>query len=105
MKSRSYLKLHQVESETRSLGQVLEKASIHSRSTVLILLAFICQNVYPLKTKKTGILQSLRNKTTLICINIGTPKAVNFPFVPDRRLIILGVPIIRHIRVVLFLKD
>ena len=38
---RSYLKLHQVESETKSLGQVLEKASIHYRGTVLIQPIFV----------------------------------------------------------------
>ena len=34
---------------------------------------------------------------TLKCLNIGTPKAINFPFVPNGKLMILGVPIFEHI--------
>ena len=29
---------------------------------------------------------------TLLCISIGTPKIIYFPFVPNRKFIILGVP-------------
>ena len=36
-----------------------------------------------------------------MCLSIGTPKIINFPFVPNGKLSILGVPIfIKHIRVV-----
>ena len=29
---------------------------------------------------------------TLMCLSIGTPKIINFPFVPNGKFIILGVP-------------
>ena len=40
---------------------------------------------------------------TLMCLNIGTPKILTFPFVPNGKLItgILGVPILKHITVIL----
>ena len=31
------------------------------------------------------------------CLNIGTPKNINFPFVPNGKLMILGVQILEHI--------
>ena len=34
-----------------------------------------------------------------MCFSIGTPKIINFPFVPNGKLIILGVPQFRHITV------
>ena len=34
---------------------------------------------------------------TLKCPSIGTPKTINFPFVPNGKLIILGVSIFKHI--------
>ena len=37
--------------------------------------------------------------TTVICLNIGTPKIINFPFGTNGKLSILGVPIFKHIRV------
>ena len=36
---------------------------------------------------------------TLMCLSIGTPKILNFPFVPNGKLSILGVPILKHITV------
>ena len=37
---------------------------------------------------------------TLKCLNIGTPKSINFPFGTNGKLIDLGVPILlTHIRV------
>ena len=33
-------------------------------------------------------------KKTLLCLNIVTPKTVNFPFVPNGKLMVLGVPIL-----------
>ena len=35
---------------------------------------------------------------TLICLCIGTYKAINFPFGPNGKLMILGVPILKYIR-------
>ena len=32
--------------------------------------------------------------TTLKCLSIGTPKTVNFPFVPNGKLMVLDVPIV-----------
>ena len=34
---------------------------------------------------------------TLKCLNIGTPKTINFLFVPNEKLMVLGVPIFKHI--------
>ena len=34
---------------------------------------------------------------TLKCLNIGTPKTINFSFVPNGKLMILGVPMFEHI--------
>ena len=31
-------------------------------------------------------------KNTIMCLYIGTPKIINFPFVPNGKFIILGVP-------------
>ena len=38
-----------------------------------------------------------------MCLNIGTPKNINFSFETNGKLMALGVPILKHIRVVLFL--
>ena len=35
----------------------------------------------------------------VIYLNFGTPKIMNFPFGTNGKLIILGVPILKHIRV------
>ena len=32
---------------------------------------------------------------TLICLSIGIPKTINFPFVPNGKLIVLGVSIFK----------
>ena len=34
---------------------------------------------------------------TLMCLSIGTPKTINLPFVSNGKLMILGVPIFKHI--------
>ena len=34
---------------------------------------------------------------TLKCLNIGTPKTINFPFVPNGKLMIFSVPVFEHI--------
>ena len=41
----------------------------------------------------------LADKNTLKCLSIGTPNTINFPFVPNGKLMVLGVPIFKHIRV------
>ena len=33
-----------------------------------------------------------------MCLNIGTPKNINFPFGTNGKLITLGVPILQHFR-------
>ena len=38
-----------------------------------------------------------KNKVTLMCLSIGTPKTINFPFVPNGKLMVLGVHIFEHI--------
>ena len=49
-------------------------------------------------TVKFQWLEHLGNhENTLKCLNIGTPKTINFPFVPNGKLMILGVPIFEHI--------
>ena len=34
---------------------------------------------------------------TLMCLSIGTPKAINFPFVSNEKLMFLAVPVFKHI--------
>ena len=34
---------------------------------------------------------------TLKCLSIGTPKTINFPFVPNGKLMVLGFSIFEHI--------
>ena len=34
---------------------------------------------------------------TVMCLSIGTPQKINFPFVPNGKFIILGVPKVGHI--------
>ena len=36
---------------------------------------------------------------TVMCSNIGTPKTINFPFGTNGKLMVLGVPILKHFRV------
>ena len=43
-----------------------------------------------------GILGLIRD--TLKCLRIGTPKTINFPFVPNGKLMMIGVPIFKHFR-------
>ena len=38
-------------------------------------------------------------KMTIKCLGIGTPKTLNFPFVQNGKLMVLGVPIFKHFRV------
>ena len=35
----------------------------------------------------------------IMCSNIGTPKTINFPFGTNGKLMVLGVPILKHFRV------
>ena len=42
--------------------------------------------------KTTVQQQQLIEKSTLKCLNIGTPKTINFPFVPNGKLMIFGCP-------------
>ena len=37
--------------------------------------------------------------STLMCLNIGTPKTIKFPFGTNGKLFVLGVPIFKHFRV------
>ena len=34
---------------------------------------------------------------TLKCLSIGTPKAINFPFVSNEKIVFLGFPVFKHI--------
>ena len=38
-----------------------------------------------------------------MCLNTGTPKNINFSFETNGKLMALGVPILKHFRVVSFL--
>ena len=35
-----------------------------------------------------------------MCSDIGTPKIINFPFGTNGKLMVLGVPILKHFRVI-----
>ena len=39
-----------------------------------------------------------------MCLNIGTPKNINFSFETNGKLMALGVPILKHFRVYLLIK-
>ena len=39
-----------------------------------------------------------------MCLNIGTPKTINFPFGTNEKLMVLGVPILKYFRVSIFLN-
>ena len=41
----------------------------------------------------------LQDIITPICLSIGTPKTINFHFVPNGKLMFLGVPVFKHLRV------
>ena len=43
------------------------------------------------------IKQCYKEVLTLKCLNIGTPETINFPFAPNGKFMILGVPIFEHI--------
>ena len=45
------------------------------------------------KKNENGRVASPEIAPTPICLSIETPKTLNFPFVPDRKLIVLGVPL------------
>ena len=47
-------------------------------------------------SKTLGTLQP-----NFMCSNIGTPKTINFPFGTNGKLMVLGVPILKHFRVML----
>ena len=59
-------------------------------------------NLIALRMAKTlwsfGVLAAL----SAIGLSIGTPKIINFPFGTNGKLIILGVPIFRHIKIFKF---
>ena len=40
-----------------------------------------------------------------MCLNIGTPKTVNFPFGTNGKLMVLGVPILKHVCVICIRKQ
>ena len=39
-----------------------------------------------------------------MCLSIRTSKIMNFPYVPNGKLMVLGVPIFKHIRASTFMK-
>ena len=39
--------------------------------------------------------------STVMCLNYGTPRIINFPFGTNGKLIILGVPILKHIMIIM----
>ena len=39
---------------------------------------------------------------TLKCLNVGTPKSIYFPFVPNGKFMVLGFPAFKHIFVFSF---
>ena len=47
--------------------------------------------------------KKLQKSGTLKCLNIGTPKNNNFPFVPNGKFMVLSVPRFKHVRVLAIL--
>ena len=39
--------------------------------------------------------KTLPKRSTLKCLSIGTPKTIHFPFAPNGKLMVLGVPIFK----------
>ena len=55
--------------------------------------AFLCRGTTStIKKKMYPTKQHFFLSSTIMCLSIGTPKIINFPFVPNGKLIILGVP-------------
>ena len=50
-----------------------------------------------LKEKKCPLKHIISFKSTLKCLSIGTPNTTTFPFVPNGKWWLLGVPIFEHI--------
>ena len=53
---------------------------------------------YGRKIFRLQVSSVLVSASTLKCLSIGTPKAINFPFGINGKLMVLGVPILEHIR-------
>ena len=45
---------------------------------------------------KVNFVTGISKCITLKCLKIGTPKTINFPFVPNGKLMILSVPVFKH---------
>ena len=43
--------------------------------------------------------KSRAQRPAIMCLNIGTPNTINFPFVTNGKLMVLGFSILSHIRV------
>ena len=52
---------------------------------------------FAISSKGYSVLHAM--KTTLKCLSIGTPKITTFPFVPNGKWWIVGVPIFEHIMI------
>ena len=83
-------------------GQLLTKGSFFSLETLTLFL-----EGFRHRENQTGSHNSLCKRyenggkqagvPTLKCLSIGTPKAINFPFVSNEKLKFLGVPVFKHI--------
>ena len=83
-------------------GFHLDNTTEANEHLTLICFKFFCKTVsisiYSLlMICRCSCVVKFQYKATLKCLNIGTPKTINFPFVPNGKLMILGVPIFKHI--------
>ena len=54
-------------------------------------------SLYTQKGSREGWILKITLGDTLKCLSIGTPNTTTFPFVPDEKWWLLGVPIFEHI--------
>ena len=63
------------------------------------------KELYDILEERRHIQEPKRETTTAqMCLNIGTPKTIIIPFVPNGKLMVLAVPIFKHFRVLIFVK-
>ena len=63
----------------------------------VVVCLFVLLHVLNFKYLLYSLLQVCQELYTLKCLSIGTPKAINFPFVSNEKLMFLGVPVFKHI--------
>ena len=66
-------------------------------ATALVLIIDFISNWPSCRTEKI-----CSDKQTLLCLTIGTPETISFPFETNGKVMVLGVPILRHFRICMY---